>query len=164
VLARGFHQRGSRVAVTISSWLWLAWARMRPKGSQMKLPPQKSIPELQPPSELWSPGRDLGGGAVGFGEDHVAVLVAHAVDRADEDSIGDGVGALDGLPRGVLRRAELGLLAGVPADRGGMKIDCAPSSAVRRAASGNHWSQQISAPTGPCEVGIARKPRSPGAK
>ncbi len=35
----------------------------------------------------------------------------------------------------------------------GMKIDCAPSSAVRRAASGNHWSQQMSAPDGAVRCG-----------
>ena len=49
----------------------------------------------------------------------VAVLVADAVDGADEDAVGDGVGALDGLPGVVLALAELGLFAGVPADGGG---------------------------------------------
>ena len=56
---------------------------------------------------------DGGGAAVGgWGfEFDVAVLVAHVVfDRADEDSVGDGVGALGGLPCVVLGYAELILL------------------------------------------------------
>ena len=47
------------------------------------------------------------------------MLVAYAVDGADEDSVGDGVGALGGLPGFVLGGAELVLLGGVPADGGG---------------------------------------------
>ena len=64
---------------------------------------------------------DCGWVAVGGGgfEFDVAVLVADAVDGADEDSVGDGVGALDGLPGVVLGGAELFLLGGVPADGGG---------------------------------------------
>ena len=49
----------------------------------------------------------------------VAVLLAYTVDRSDEDAVGDGVGALDGLPGGVLGFAELGFFRGVPADGGG---------------------------------------------
>src|SRR5207249_2501655 len=38
-------------------------------------------------------------------------LVAGAIDGGDIDAVGDGVGALDGLPRGMLGDAELGFLA-----------------------------------------------------
>ena len=85
----------------------------------MKLPPQNSMP-------------DAGCGRRGRGvlrwrgcrrrrdfEFYVAVLVAYAVDGADEDSVGDGVGALGGLPGFVLGGAELFLFGGVPADSGG---------------------------------------------
>ncbi len=51
----------------------------------------------------------------------VAELVADAVDGADEDAVGDGVGALDGLPGVVLALAELGFFGGVPADGGGVE-------------------------------------------
>ena len=40
----------------------------------------------------------------------VAMLFADAIDGADIDSVGDGVGALDGLPGLILRGAELFLL------------------------------------------------------
>ena len=43
-------------------------------------------------------------------------FVADAVDRRDEDAVGDRVDALHRLPGVVLRRAELGLLLRVPAD------------------------------------------------
>ncbi len=68
---------------------------------------------------------DRGGVAVGGGgfEFDVAVLVAYAVDGADEDSVGDGVGALGGLPGFVLGCAKLFLLGGVPADGGGEEED-----------------------------------------
>ena len=68
---------------------------------------------------------DGGGIAVGgYGlEFHVAVLVAYAVDGADEDSVGDGVGALGGLPGVVLGYAELLFFGGVPADGGGEEED-----------------------------------------
>ena len=49
------------------------------------------------------------------------MLVADAVDRADEDSVGDGMCPLNGLPGVVLGCAELGLLAGVPADGRGVE-------------------------------------------
>jgi len=50
----------------------------------MKLPPPEVIflSCSRRRSCLVAGAGDLGGGAVGFGEDHVAVLVAHAVDRA----------------------------------------------------------------------------------
>ena len=68
---------------------------------------------------------DGGGVAVGGGdfEFDVAVLVAYAVDGADEDSVGDGVGALGGLPGVVLGGAELFFFGGVPADGGGEEED-----------------------------------------
>ena len=40
----------------------------------------------------------------------------------------------------------------------------APMSAIARAHSGNHWSQQIPTPSVAYRVGIGLKPRSPGAK
>src|SRR6202035_2785950 len=66
-----------------------------------------------------------GGVAVGGGdfEFDVAVLVAYTVDGADEDSVGDGVGALGSLPGVVLGGAELLLFGGVPADGGGEEED-----------------------------------------
>src|SRR6202041_104535 len=51
------------------------------------------------------------------------VFVAYSVDGADEDSVGDGVGALGGLPGFVLGGAELFLFGGVPADGGGEEED-----------------------------------------
>ena len=105
---------------------------MRPNGSARKLPPQNSRP---------GPG-----GAVAA---HIAVLVPDAVHAGHIDAVGDGVRALDGLPRIVLRRAELVFLCRVPADGGGIKQHLAPCSAVSRAPSGYHWSQQTSVPTRP---------------
>jgi len=89
----------------------------------------------------------VGGG--GF-ELYVAVFVAGAVDSADEDSVGDGVGALGGLPGVVLGGAEL-FLSRVPADGGGEEEDLGPAEAVRRAPSGYHWSQQTKVPIFPAE-------------
>lgn len=40
---------------------------------------------------------------------YIALLEAYAVDGSDEDSVGDGVGSLHGLPGGVLGFAEFGL-------------------------------------------------------
>ena len=67
--------------------------------------------------EAAAPELDAAGGGVVAGAaesdavmDDVAMLVADAVDRADEDAVGDGVGALNGLPGVVLALAELGLL------------------------------------------------------
>ncbi len=70
--------------------------------------------------EFYGGGVAVGGGDFEF---DVAVLVAYAVDGADEDSVGDGVGALGGLPGGVLGFAELFLFGGVPADGGGEEED-----------------------------------------
>ena len=101
--------------------------RMRPPGSATKLPPQNSMPPL--------------GGRPSWPD---------AIHRADEAAVGDGVAALDRLPRGVLLRAVLRLLGREPADRGRIEEDLArPRSAVSRAASGYHWSQQMSTPIRP---------------
>ena len=53
----------------------------------------------------------------------VAVLVADAIHARDVDAVGDGVGALNGLPGIVLRRAELVFLRRMPADGGGIEED-----------------------------------------
>ena len=115
---------GSRSAIRISSLLCDAFARMRPKGSAMKLPPQNSMPEcgrvVAGAVEFYGGGVAVGGGDFEF---DVAVLVAYAVDGADEDSVGDGVGALGGLPGVVLGGAELFFFGGVPADGGGEEED-----------------------------------------
>ncbi len=67
-------------------------------------------------AELYGGWVAVGGGGLEF---DVAVLVAYAVYSADEDTIGDAVGALGGLPGVVLGVAELLLFGGVPADGGG---------------------------------------------
>lgn len=72
------------------------------------------------PMELHGRGISVGGDDL---ELDVAVLVAGAVDGADEDPVGDGVGALGGLPGFILGGAELVLLRGVPADGGGKEED-----------------------------------------
>ena len=73
--------------------------------------------------EAAAPELDAAGGGViagAFHQDsvvlHIAVLVADAVDRADEDAVGNRVRTLDGLPGVILALAELDLLAGMPAD------------------------------------------------
>ncbi len=73
----------------------------------------------------WDPVEMFGDAAVGMlgAEEDVAELVADAVGGADEDAVRDGVGALDGLPGGVLAIAELGFFGGVPADGGGVEED-----------------------------------------
>src|SRR5688572_8450239 len=50
-------------------------------------------------------------------------LVADAVRHADVAAVGNGVAALDRLPRVVLRIAVLLALRGMPADRGGVEQD-----------------------------------------
>src|SRR5258708_5933173 len=78
--------------------------------------------------EAAAPELEAGGGGVVAGSAHfyavvedVAVLVADAVDGSGEDAVGDGVGALDGLPGGVLGFAVLGFFGRVPADGGGVE-------------------------------------------
>ena len=90
---------GSHSASRISSVSRPALARIRPKGSARNEPPQNSSP---PPA---------------------GALVADPVHGADVHPVGDGVGALDGLPRARLGRAELGLLGRMPADRRGIEED-----------------------------------------
>ena len=112
-----------------------------PEGSATNEPPQNSSPPSSAP------------------------FVADAVDRGDEDAVGDGVRALDGFPRAVLRGAVLRFLGRVPAD--GRRVDEHVGALQRgepRAPSGYHWSQQTSVPTLPNRVGNTRKPRSPGVK
>jgi hypothetical protein len=46
----------------------------------------------------------------------------------------------------------------------GYKITSAPCSAMARAASGNHWSQQMATPTFPTLVFHTLNPVSPGLK
>src|SRR5262249_33608191 len=48
-------------------------------------------------------------------------LVADSIHGGDEDSVCDGVRALDGLPRVELSRSVLFLFRWMPADRGGIK-------------------------------------------
>jgi len=48
----------------------------------------------------------------------IAVFFPDAIDDGDENTVGNGVGALDGAPGIVLRFAELGFLCWVPADGG----------------------------------------------
>ena len=70
--------------------------------------------------EFYGGGEAVGGDGFEF---DVTVLVAYAVDGTDEDSVGDGVGALGGLPGFVLGGAELFFLGRVPADGGGEEED-----------------------------------------
>src|SRR6185437_5397307 len=60
-------------------------------------------------------------GAGGAIAEDLALLAAYAVGGGDVDAVGDGVGALDGLPRVVLGRAEFGLFSRVPANGGGIE-------------------------------------------
>ena len=92
-------------------------------------------------------------------------LVADPVDGRDVDAVADGVGPLHGLPGVGLGLAVLGLLGGVPADRGGVEQDLGPLQrgqagglgiplvpADERADARRTWSSN------------AWKPRSPGVK
>ena len=74
------------------------------------------------------------------------VLVPDAVGGRDEDAVGDRVRALHRPPGVDLRRAALRLLGRMPADRRRIEQDLGAEQAVMRAASGYHWSQQISTP------------------
>src|SRR6185503_18999562 len=65
---------------------------------------------------------------------NVTELVAHAVYYADKNSVGDGVGTLDGTPRVMLHCAEFGFLVRMPADcRRIEKNICALQSGKARA-------------------------------
>ena len=61
-------------------------------------------------------------------------FVADPVDGQHVDAVGDGMGALHGLPGVGLGLAELGLLGRVPADGGGIEEDLGPLK--RRQAGG----------------------------
>jgi len=72
------------------------------------------------------------GDAEGVGDEGVApefealvrgTFEADAIDGGDEDAVGDGVGALDGLPGIDLLGAVLGFFGGMPADGGGVEED-----------------------------------------
>src|SRR5580692_1709930 len=52
---------------------------------------------------------------------NIAGLEADSIHDRNENSIRDGMGALNGSPRIVLRHAELGLLRRMPADRRGIE-------------------------------------------
>src|SRR5581483_3432309 len=67
-----------------------------------------AAPELEP-------------GPRGAVAENVSLFVANPVDRCDVYTVGDGVGALDGLPGVILRCAELVLLGRMPADSGGIE-------------------------------------------
>ncbi len=67
-----------------------------------------SAPELEPDAR----------GAVAA---YVSMFVANAVDGSDVNAVGDGMGSLDGLPRVVLRRAEVLFFRRMPADGGGIE-------------------------------------------
>ena len=54
---------------------------------------------------------------------NVARLVAHAIDGADKNSVGNGVRPLDGEPGIVLCRAPLLLFRRMPANGGGVEDD-----------------------------------------
>ena len=104
MLAGGFDLRGVEVGVEN------LFAVMRGLGKDAAegVGDEAAAPELE----------TAGGGVVaGAGEcdavvNDIAVFVPDAVDRADKDAVGDGVGTLDGLPGVVLALAELRLLAG----------------------------------------------------
>ncbi len=89
----------------------------------------------------------------------VSELVPHAVHHAYENAVGNGMGALDGAPRVVLGRAELGFLLRMPADGRGIKQDA-------RALQGGQ-PRAFRIPLVPADQRAnakALKPRSPGVK
>ena len=88
----------------------------------------------------------------------------HAVHRGHEDTVGNGMRPLHSDPCLPLGSTQERLFLRMPTDGRGIQEDSAPAMAVKRAASGNHWSQQIKIPSRPQGVGTARKPRSPGVK
>ena len=73
-------------------------------------------------------------------------FVTDSIGHGDVAAIGDGVGALDRFPGGVLAFALSIFFLGMPADGSRIKRISAPCMAVRRAASGYHWSQQTRTP------------------
>ena len=89
----------------ISSASCEALAMTRPNGSARKLPPQNSMPG---PVSRRSPY-------------HFAMFNSNAIDCGHIDTVGDGVSPLNGLPRIVLRGAELVLFRRMPADGRGIK-------------------------------------------
>ena len=130
---------------------------------------EAAAPELDAGAGVWSPGpwsstvAGLPSAAVSF-EFDVAVLVAYAVDGADEDSVGDGVGALGGLPGVVLGGAELFLFGGVPADGGGEEEDLGSAEGGEAGAFGVPLVPADERADGAGVVWVDLKPRSPGVK
>src|SRR3954447_8100143 len=59
--------------------------------------------------------------SIGTIAQNVTVLMAHSIHGRHVDAVGDGMGALNGLPGVVLGRAEFFFLRRVPADGGGIK-------------------------------------------
>src|SRR5581483_6715827 len=76
--------------------------------SPERIAEKRSAPEFESLA-----GRGLAADVAGFETD--------AVDDRDVNSVGDGVGSLNGAPGIVLRYAELSLLGRMPSDCGGIK-------------------------------------------
>ena len=94
----------------------------------------------------------------------VATFMTDAVDAGHVDSVGDGVAALDGLPRVILGGAELFFLGGVPADGGGIEEDFSTLEGGEARALGVPLvpaDERADAAGGGVD---GRKPRSPGVK
>ena len=89
-------------------------------------------------------------------------FVADAFAGEHRQVVGDGMAAMAEDPGIALAGLLVLRVVRVPADRGRMAAASAPASAIRRAASGYHWSQHTSTPRRPTLVSIGVKPRSPG--
>ena len=90
VAARILHQLQIHLANQNLLRSCAAFATTRPNGSAMKLPPQNSSPGPSARLPSTSP-----------------CSMAHAVHRGHVNAVGNGVRALDRLPRLILRRAKL---------------------------------------------------------
>jgi len=88
---------------------------------------------------------------------------ADTIDGCDVNSIGNGVGALDGFPGVVLGSAELGFLRGMPADGGGVEQNVCAGQGREAGGFGIPLIPADESRDAP-EVSKARKPRSPGVK
>ena len=80
------------------------------------------------------------------------VFTTDSVGGDQKDPIGNGMGPHHCLPRIELTGTKLCFLTCLPTNGGRIDEDFGARSAVRRAASGNHWSQQIQTPICPTEV------------
>jgi len=81
---------------------------------------------------------------------YVAVFVAGAVDSADEDSVGDGVGALGGLPASYWAVPNSSFSEGCQPMAVGRR-GSRPAEGGETGAFGYHWSQQTKVPIFPAE-------------